>query len=70
MSYMICQKVETFSLQIMAREAISLVWGGLTPKYSGGRKYASPTKVMSYVLAILTTFQIEFWNKWYIIGKP
>ena len=29
-------------------------------QYSGGRKYASPTKVMSYVLAILTTFQIEF----------
>ena len=27
MSYMICQKVEKFSLQNMAREAISLVWG-------------------------------------------
>ena len=22
------------------------------------------------VLAILTTFQTEFWNKWYIIWKP
>ena len=28
--------------------------------YSGGRKYASPTKVMSDVLAILTTFRIAF----------
>ena len=24
----------------------------------------------SDILAIFTTFQKEFWNKWYIIGKP
>ena len=49
-------------------DIFNLIW--IIDTYSGGRKYVSPTKVMSDVLAILITFQIEFRNKWYIIGKP